>query len=52
MEEKNDEDAISKHCNKKQKPQTSSLLQLLLLELPLPKNDQKTNCPNVHQFRA
>jgi hypothetical protein len=40
MEEKDDEDATSKHCNKKEKPQTSSLL--LLLQLPLPKtNDEK-----------
>jgi len=37
MEEKGDEDATSKHCNKKEKPQTSSLLLLLLLQLPLPK---------------
>jgi hypothetical protein len=43
MEEKDDEDATSKHCNKKEKPKTSSLLPLLLLQLPLPKNDPKTN---------
>jgi hypothetical protein len=43
MEEKDDEDATSKHCNKKEKPQTSSLLLLLQLPLPLPlpKNDEK-----------
>jgi hypothetical protein len=34
MEEKDDEDATSKHCNN-EKPQISSLL--LLLQLPLPK---------------
>jgi hypothetical protein len=41
MEEKDDEDATSKHCNKKEKPQTSSLLLLLLLQLPLPKQNDK-----------
>jgi hypothetical protein len=41
MEEKDDEDATSKHCNKKEKLQTSSLLLLLLLQLPLPKNEEK-----------
>jgi len=52
MEEKDDEDATCKHCNKKEKLQTSSLLLLLLLQLPLPKNDQKKNCPNFHHFGA
>jgi hypothetical protein len=52
MEEKDDEDATSKHCNKKEKPQTSSLLPLLLLQLPLPKNDEKKNCPSFHHLSA
>jgi hypothetical protein len=40
MEEKDDEDGTSKHCNKEEKPQTSS--PLLLLQLPLPKkNDER-----------
>jgi hypothetical protein len=52
MEEKDDEDATSKHCNKKEKLQTSSLLVLLLLQLPLPKNDEKKSWPNFHHFGA
>jgi hypothetical protein len=52
MEEKDDEDATSKHCNKKEKPQTSSLLPLLLLQLPLPKNEEKKICPSFHHLGA
>jgi hypothetical protein len=53
MEEKDDEDATSTHCNKKEKLQTSSLL----LQLPLPKkNDEKkivqTSIISAHNCQA